>query len=112
MRSAMGLEFSEGERGMTSEEAKTVLINSKTFIKDCFKYMKDEHVEQFKEAYRTAIKALEKQIPKKPIINNCGCMSRNVWYLDRPCCPRCGEHAAGYKYCDYCGQALDRGKGK
>lgn len=60
-------------------------------------------------------KAIEKQIPKKPIIDN-----RNTHYIDYkdyicPCCKKRiitkidGDFISGRKqnYCDNCGQALD-----
>lgn len=60
-------------------------------------------------------KALEKQIPKKPIIDN-----RNIHYFDYkdylcPCCKKRiiskidDDFIAGRKsyYCDNCGQAID-----
>ena len=92
---------------MTNEEAKTVLINCATFIKDGFRYMKEEHQEQFKEAYRMATEALEKQIPKRPILNEyelfycpvCGADFDSIMYS--------GGETFGFKYCRDCGQALD-----
>ena len=61
----------------------------------------------FENAYGMAIKALEKQIPKK--VKNSGERIPFEWY-----CPACGELLCddGYKdtdikYCDQCGQALD-----
>lgn len=59
------------------------------------------------------MKALEKQIPKKPIMEK----SNNICF-DEFCCPSCkkriisrldGEWIAGktQKYCDECGQAID-----
>lgn len=87
---------------MTNEEAKTVLINSTTFIKDGFRFMKEEHQEQFKEAYRVALQALEKQIPKNPRKYKA---SKDFIYFE---CPRCDNKIqADVKYCRYCGQALD-----
>ena len=58
------------------------------------------------EALKIAIKALEKQIPKKPIEDG---------YYDEPCvCPNCGSNVINeadndyqFEYCYYCGQALD-----
>lgn len=54
-------------------------------------------------AFDMAIKALEKQIPKKPIkhfVNPFG-----FPYYE---CPICGESdVCGQKYCDECGQKLD-----
>ncbi len=65
-------------------------------------------------------RALEKQMPKKPIIDN-----RNFHYVDYKdyLCPRCkkriitkidGDFIAGRKsyYCDNCGQAIDWGEVK
>jgi len=90
---------------MTNEEAKTVLINCTTFIKDGFRFMKEEHQEQFKEAYRVAIQALEKQIPKKSI---------NTY--DAYKCPKCENEiisllSVNINYCYNCGQALDWSEG-
>ena len=60
----------------------------------------------FENAYEMAIQALEKQIPKKVV------MERNIYI-----CPNCGENAEtdcgddmlDYRlnYCDNCGQKLD-----
>lgn len=58
------------------------------------------------EALKMAIKALEKQIPKKPIEDG---------YYDEPCvCPNCGSNVINeadndyqFNYCYHCGQALD-----
>lgn len=47
----------------------------------------------------TAIWALEKQIPKKPIQDN-----------DNMVCPMCGTIIGMSPYCAECGQALDLGK--
>ena len=92
---------------MTNEEAKTILVNCTTFIKDCFKYMKDEHVEQFKEAYRIAIEALEKQTPRKSVLT----FKSNEYLIARShCCPVCKSSIIEYqKFCDECGQKLDWG---
>lgn len=54
-----------------------------------------------------AVKALEKQIPRKPIEDG---------YFDRPCvCPECGQEFgfnSGFKYCENCGQAIDWSDGE
>lgn len=57
-----------------------------------------------KEAYQTAIKALEKQIPKKPIkiIDDSGDTPFNSWE-----CPVCGSDYLGDFGCGDCGQAID-----
>ena len=56
------------------------------------------------EVWETAISALEKQIPKKPLLD-CIFPSGVKWYL----CPACNhngiEKVGGY--CHACGQALD-----
>ena len=60
-------------------------------------------------AYSMAIAALEKQIPKKPIIahkTTYGCEIEFEWE-----CPVCGENyiesAPCGEWCGYCGQKLD-----
>lgn len=52
-------------------------------------------------AFDAAEKAIEKQIPKKPL-------SDNEYYLEG-ICPTCGVHFLdkGTKYCGNCGQALN-----
>ena len=52
------------------------------------------------DAVRIAIKALEKQIPKKPIKH----ISKQDWYE----CPACGAYDVyEQNCCDECGQKLD-----
>ena len=63
---------------------------------------------------KTAISALEKQIPKKPILYNtysfCFRLPSRDWkgkYAQYKC-PNCNEGTSKeYKYCNECGQALD-----
>lgn len=74
----------------------------------------DESYDQKRrEAIQTAILALEKQVPKKPIVENLG-TNYSFWYL----CPQCnrklinnidGSWVAGmkYKHCPDCGQKID-----
>ena len=57
-----------------------------------------------REALKRAIKALEKQIPKKPFIND----------YSLTCCPNChgievlaGCESIQLNYCNQCGQKLD-----
>ena len=51
------------------------------------------------EAVDIAIKALEKQIPKKPITDD-----RYIMYI----CPRCNDFIkVSHNYCPNCGQELD-----
>ena len=60
------------------------------------------------EEMQTVISALEKQIPKKPILDTIF-LSGIKWWR----CPVCNKKIVGYiggrpqKYCDDCGQALD-----
>lgn len=57
-----------------------------------------------REAYRMAIKALEKQMPKEPIYSN--------KYGNRDSCQRCNE-IINYRidnYCHRCGQRIDWGE--
>ena len=58
-----------------------------------------------------AIKALEKQIPKKPNIEGDGYADGQLVY-DTWICPFCGKHYEidydSYDYCPNCGQHIDR----
>lgn len=58
------------------------------------------------------IKALEKQIPRKPVWEGDG-YSNGVIVYDTWYCPNCDydyEDTESYKYCPYCGQAIDWSK--
>ena len=90
----------KGKRRMTNEEAVLVLTNSTIFIKDAFSHMKDAHVEQFKEAYRMAIIALEKDVPKKRVT-----VPVEESKLHSFKCPTCGGYNLGNR-CNDCGQLL------
>ena len=60
----------------------------------------------FVEEIETAINALEKQIPKKPIATD----EQHIRYSMNYICPLCGKHFSGTgiaSYCYHCGQALD-----
>lgn len=61
---------------------------------------------------KAAKEALEKQIPKKPIITNDGFFNGQPIY-DTWGCPNCGKvnetDFEDYEYCPICGQALDWG---
>lgn len=53
-----------------------------------------------------AIEALEKQMPKKPILDK----EQTMRYVTTYTCPACGKGLTGTKVCSYCyhcGQALD-----
>lgn len=67
----------------------------------------NEQLEQDIEVYETAISALEKQIPKKPIKTN---DETGIRYTDSYRCPNCGGAFAGTgiaNFCYHCGQAID-----
>ena len=53
-------------------------------------------------AFETAISALEKQIPKKPLhFDDC-----EQFYIECPCCGKRYDSRLGYKGCPYCLQAI------
>lgn len=58
-------------------------------------------------AKELAIKALEKQIPKKPIRNYP--LKNEAWSESAMLCPTCNKYVSVYsdKYCCCCGQKLD-----
>lgn len=76
----------------------------------------DEHWEtselkehnEYVSALKTAIEALEKQIPKKPDIHPC---EENGVYATLTCCPTCGDivEVEYNKCCGNCGQKLGWG---
>ena len=63
-----------------------------------------------KAVRETAIKALEKQIPKKPDLEGDGYADGHLVY-DTWICPCCEKHYEvdydDYDYCPNCGQAID-----
>ena len=90
---------------MTEIEAKKYMLIEKECInrncdRDCANCDIVQNAEDLNNAYDIAIKALEKQMPKKPIFDSyhragyrCkNCNNTNPW---------------GYKFCKHCGQALD-----
>ena len=56
---------------MTREEAGMVLKNTAFMLKDGTKYMKDEHIQQFHEAYEMAISVLVDTPINIPIVIDC-----------------------------------------
>lgn len=62
--------------------------------------------QKYIEALEMSIEALEKQIPKKPILDK----EQTMRYVTTYTCPACGKGFTGAKVCSYCyhcGQALD-----
>ena len=90
---------------MTAEEAiKEIKERVELGIKEYY-----EDVPEYIEALKTAIEALEKQIPKKPVEGN----PDDFWESGNDYCPICGfaVRVEEYKdkYCSKCGQAIDFG---
>ena len=68
---------------------------------------KDLYDSEFENALALAIDALEKQIPKKPIIREAEDSFGFVKYI---LCPNCEKVDFGYErpcFCRLCGQAID-----
>ena len=102
---------------MTEIEAKKYMLIEKECInRNCDRYCANcdimQNVEDLNNAYDIAIKALEKQIPKKP-----DCIEDKMW-----CCPVCDNNllhkwikyptrlmpkSQGLSHCMSCGQAID-----
>ena len=58
-------------------------------------------------AFETAIEALEKQIPKKPVVvDEEYIFEKDEWEKDYEC-PSCGNPYAEDSFCSCCGQKLD-----
>ena len=94
---------------MTESEAKKYMLIEKECInrdckRDCANCDIVQNVEDLNNAYDVAIKALEKQMPKK-LINTCQYVSG--------CCPNCKKYISDwleyneFMCCPYCGQKLD-----
>ena len=70
--------------------------------------------DRVQQAEDLAIKALEKQIPKKPDFEGDGYDDNGNIIYDTWICPCCKEryevYYDNYKYCPVCGQALDWGE--
>lgn len=79
--------------------------NRKMFHFSCAEIDKDT-------ALVMAVKALEKQIPKKPDIKGDGYNNDGNIIYDTWICPNCEEHYEveydNYDFCPKCGQAIDR----
>jgi len=92
---------------MTNEEAKAYF---EMRLKDKYKYAKGYTTQR--EAFEMAVEALQKQIPKKPIVAEMEWLSQPVECK----CPACGEYVCKYDawaratlrehHCK-CGQAID-----
>ena len=68
---------------------------------------KDFYDDEFENALALTIDALEKQIPRKPIIRK---TEDYFGYTEYVLCPNCEEVDFGYErpcFCRLCGQAID-----
>ena len=102
---------------MTPQEAKTILISIQNQIYETFgkNVVNDDRticLNRNYEALDIAIKALEKQIPKKPDYEGNGFDDRGELIYDTMYCPNCGKDFEVDYYngncCDNCGQTFDR----
>ena len=84
---------------MTNEERNQVAIDAMKFFKQ---KLNNGIYGEFVGNFDTAISALEKQIPKKPLHwDDC-----EQFYIECPCCGKRYDSRLGYKGCPYCLQAL------
>ena len=91
---------------MTEIEAKKEFKERLELIEKCYR----GEVEDYKQALELGVKALEKQIPKKPIYEGDGYSDGHLVY-DTWICPLCEKRYEvdydDYDYCPNCGQKLD-----
>ena len=84
---------------MTNEERNQVAIDAMKFFKQ---KLNNGIYGEFVGNFDTAISALEKQIPKKPLHwDDC-----EQFYIACPCCGKRYDSRLGYKGCPYCLQAI------
>lgn len=100
---------------MTIKQAINILSSDTSFeaVKELQYYAgfdKDKVVEQIQEAMNMGAEALEKQIPKKPIIQKMkilDCIDQ-IQIFNKKICPSCGTVlCADWNFCFECGQKLD-----
>ncbi len=91
---------------MTESEAKKEFKERLELIEKCYR----GKVEDYKQALELGVKALEKQIPKKPVYEGDGYSDGHLVY-DTWICPLCEKRYEvdydDYDYCPDCGQKLD-----
>ena len=90
---------------MTESEAIKEFKQRLELIKKCYR----GEVEDYKQALEIGVKALEKQIPKKPIINHIN-TNEDVTEIEYTCSV-CGtnfvELTPCEEWCPYCGNKID-----
>ena len=98
---------------MTAQEAYAELISIRKNREDgylthlSYGGKADEQEERTIKAYSVALNALEKQIPKKPVVvGEEYIFERDEWEKDYEC-PFCGNPYADDSFCSCCGQKLD-----
>ena len=91
---------------MTEIEAKKEFKERLELIERCYR----GEVEDYKQALELGVKALEKQIPKKPVYEGDGYSDGHLVY-DTWICPLCEKRYEAdyddYDYCPDCGQKID-----
>lgn len=91
---------------MTYEEAIDILKNE---FKLCDPNCTESCTRCLEKAFELAIEALEKQIPKKPIIDMCPCCENLVAY--RVYDDTVDGSEVQDSFCGFCGQAIDWSEG-
>lgn len=89
---------------MTPQEAFKVLSDTHFSVNN---EAEEQKCRVYQAAFKTAIEALEKQIPKKlDIVGEEYIVEKDEWekYYE---CPTCGNPYADDSFCSCCGQALD-----
>ena len=83
---------------------------NETVCEECDYYEICDHT-RAEENAKTAIEALEKQLPKRPNFEGDGYASDGTFVYDTWECPNCGEYYEvdydDYDYCPKCGQKID-----
>lgn len=85
-----------------------------TMCEECVNYYECD-LTKMDDMMRTAIEALEKQLPKKPDFEGEGCDQEGNLIYDTWICPNCEEYYEvdydDYDYCPNCGQRIDWSEG-
>lgn len=89
---------------MTPQEALNVLSNTNFSVNN---EAEEQKCRVYQAAFKTAIEALEKQIPKKPdVVGEEYIFEIDEWQKDYEC-STCGNPYIGDSFCSCCGQKLD-----
>ena len=100
------LSYWKARDNMTESEAVKEFKERLELIEKCYR----GEVEDYKQALELGVKALEKQIPKKPVYEGDGYSDGHLVY-DTWICPLCEKRYEvdydDYDYCPDCGQKID-----